>query len=77
MVEDEGIQPVLVCIFSLLEPGRAFSFKFEKGRPFVESAKRKCQLFYFYFIDRDLGSIIVKLPIRRQKFERGSESLQM
>ena len=35
---DEG----LICVFSVLEPCRTFSFRFEKGKPFVASARRKC-----------------------------------
>jgi hypothetical protein len=31
MAEDEGIQRGLVCVFSVLEPCRAFTFRYEKG----------------------------------------------
>ena len=40
MAEEEGIQRGLVCIFSVLEPCRTFSLKFQKGGPFLEPAKR-------------------------------------
>src|SRR5438093_9769552 len=41
--------------FSVLEPFRTFSFRTEKGKPFVASARRKCRFLYFYFINRDFG----------------------
>lgn len=50
-----------ICVFSVLEPCRTFSSRFEKGKPFVASARRKCLFLYFYFMDRDFGLIHVKL----------------
>ena len=38
LAERDGIDQGLVCIFSVLEPCRTFSFRFQKGRPFVQSA---------------------------------------
>jgi hypothetical protein len=61
MAEKEGIQRGLICIYSVLEPCRTFSFRFEKGRPFVQSARRKCLFIYFYFMDRKFGLMHVKL----------------
>jgi hypothetical protein len=60
MAEKEGIQRGLICVFSVLEPCRTFSFRFEKGRPFVQTARRKCLFIYFYFMDRQFGLIHVK-----------------
>jgi hypothetical protein len=48
-------------VFTVLEPCRTFSFRFEKGKPFVASARRKCLFVYYYFMDRDFGLIHVKL----------------
>ena len=42
---------------SVLEPCRTFSFRSEKGKPFVASARRKCLFLYYYFMDR-LGDVI-------------------
>ncbi len=79
MLEDEGIPQGLVCIFSVLEPCRTFSFRFEKGRPFVQSARSKCLFLYFYFIDREMGLIHVKLqtwfPLQIQVYVNGHEWL--
>ena len=52
-----------MCIFSILEPCRTFSFRFKPGRPYVQSARRKCLQLYFYFMDRDFGLIHVRIQI--------------
>src|SRR3954468_23704384 len=61
LAERDGIDHGLVCIFSVLQPCRTFSFRFQKGRPFVQSARRKCLHLYFYFMDRDFGLIHVRI----------------
>ncbi len=38
---------------------QGFSFRFEQGRPYVDSARRKCLHIYYYFMDRELGLIHV------------------
>jgi hypothetical protein len=58
-----------------VEPCQTFSFRFEKGRPFVRSAKRKCLHLYYYFMDRDLELIHVMVQsgfaMRRPVFVNG------
>ena len=80
LAEEEGIKKGLVCIFSVLEPCRTFSFKFNKGRPFVQTAKRKCLFIYYYFMDRELGLIHVKLqtwfPMQIQVYVNGHDWLE-
>ena len=75
----DGITEGLVCIFSIVQPCRSFAFRFEKGRPFVQSAKRKCLALYFYFIDADFGLIHVRLqtwfPMEIQVYLNGHEWL--
>ena len=61
LAERDGIEEGLVCIFSILEPCRTFSFRFKKGGFFVQSARRKCLHLYFYFMDRDFGLIHVRI----------------
>jgi hypothetical protein len=61
LAERDGIDEGLVCVFSILEPYRTFSFRFQKGSPFVRSARRKCLHLYFYFMDRDFGLIHVRI----------------
>jgi len=80
MAEAEGINRGLICVFSVLEPCRTFSFRFEKGRPFVQSTRRKCLFIYFYFMDRKFGLIHVKLqtwfPMQIQVYVNGHEWLE-
>ena len=72
---DEG----LIVVFSVLEPCRTFSFRFEKGKPFVQSARRKCLFLYFYFMDPDYGLIHVRLqtwfPLQIQIYLNGHQWL--
>ena len=63
------------CVLSVLEPCRTSSFRTEKGKPFVASARRKCLFLYYYFMDRDFGLIHVKLqtwfPLQIQVYVNG------
>jgi len=67
------------CIFSILEACRTFSFRFCTGRPFVQSARRKCLHFYYYSMDRDFGLIHVRIqswfPMQIQVYLNGHEWL--
>jgi hypothetical protein len=80
MAEDEGIKRGLICVFSVLEPCRTFSFRFENNRPFVRTARRKCLFIYFYFMDRKFGLIHVKLqtwfPMQIQVYVNGHDGLE-
>jgi hypothetical protein len=81
LAERDGITEGLVCVFSILEACRSFSFsfRFDSGQPFVQSASRKCLHFYYYFMDRDFGLIHVRLqswfPMQIQVYLNGHEWL--
>jgi hypothetical protein len=79
LAERDGIEEGLVCVFSILEPCRTFSFCFQRGGPFVRSARRKCLHLYFYFMDRDFGLIHVRIqtwfPMQVQIYLNGHEWL--
>ena len=51
--------------FQSWSPAVAFRFCFKKPlpdqRPFVKPARRKCLHLYFYFMDRHLGLIHVRI----------------
>ena len=55
IAERDHIEEGLICVLSVLEPCRTFSFRTEKGKPFVASARRKCLFLYYYFMNRDFG----------------------
>jgi hypothetical protein len=69
----------LVCVFSVLQPGRTFSFRFEKGWGSVQPAHRKCLTLYFYLIDPRFGLVHVRLqtwfPMVVQVYVNGHEWL--
>jgi hypothetical protein len=54
LAERDGIQEGLVCVFATVEPCRTFSLRWRQGSAFIQSARRKCLiLYYYYFTDRD------------------------
>ena len=79
LAERDGIEEGLVCVFSVLEPCRTFSFHFKTHDAFVQSARRKCLHLYFYFMDRDFGLIHVRVqtwfPLQIQVYLNGHEWL--
>ena len=79
IAEADGITQGLVCIFSILEPCRTFSFKFCRGSAFANPARRKCLHIYYYFIDRELGLVHVRIqtwfPMVMQVYFNGHDWL--
>jgi len=58
-------QPVddgLVCVLRCLEHCASFRLAFGQKRPRFAPAQPKCLVFYFYYLDPDLGLIHVRLP---------------
>jgi len=79
LADKDGIEKGLVCVFSILEPCRTFSFKFHKGGAFAHSARRKCLHLYYYFMEPGFGMIHVKIqtwfPMMMQIYVNGQEWL--
>jgi hypothetical protein len=79
IAERDHIEQGLICILSVLEPCRTFSFRSEKSKSFVASARRKCLFLYFYFIHRDFGLMHVRLqtwfPLQIQVYVKGHKWL--
>src|SRR6266581_9646251 len=75
----DGIDEGLICVFALLEVSRTFSVVWKERSSFVQSTRRKCLQLYYYFRDRELGLIHVKLqswfPFQRQIYLNGHEWL--
>lgn len=57
----DGITQGLVCVFRALEPCQTFKMVPGEGRPQLISARRKCLCYYFYFLDRELGLMHVRI----------------
>ena len=55
LAERDGIEQGLVCVFSNLEPCRAFAFNYGKGDAYVQSGTRKCLHLYYCFMERQFG----------------------
>jgi len=79
IAERDGIGDGLVCVFALLELSRTFSVVWKERSSFVQSTRRKCLQLYYYFMDRELGLIHVKLqtwfPFQMQVYLNGHEWL--
>lgn len=79
IAERDGVDEGLVCVFSALEPCRTFSLRFTAGQPCMQTAKRKCLHLYYYFMDRDLGLLHVRVqtwfPLQVQIYLNGHEWL--
>jgi len=75
----DGIDEGLICVFALLEVSRTFSVVWKEHNSFVQSTRRKCLQLYYYFMDRELGLIHVKLqtwfPFQMQVYLNGHEWL--
>ena len=56
-----GIQDELVAVFTTVEPCRTFSLRRREGSAFIQSARRKCLILCYYFMDRDLRLIHVRV----------------
>ncbi|SRR5713101_944708 len=79
IAERDRIDEGLVCVFALLEVSRTFSLAWKERTSFVQSTRRKCLQLYYYFVDRELGLIHVKLqtwfPFQMQVYLNGHEWL--
>jgi hypothetical protein len=79
LAERDGIAEGLVCVFATVEPCRTFSLRWREGAAFIQSARRKCLILYYYFLDRDFGLIHVRLqtwfPLQPQVYVNGHEWL--
>jgi hypothetical protein len=79
MVERDGIEQGLVCVFATVEPCRSYAMRGGEGRPRLVSAKRKCLFLYYYFMDRDCGLMHVRVqtwfPFEIQVYVNGHDVL--
>jgi hypothetical protein len=79
IAERDRIDEGLVCVFALLERSRTFSLTWKERTSFVQSSRRKCLQLYYYFMDRELGLIHLKLqtwfPFQMQVYLNGHEWL--
>jgi hypothetical protein len=79
MLEEDQIQEGLICVLACVEPCKSFSVV-GKGRLSVKLMERKCLHYYYYFMDRELGLMHVRiqswLPFTIQVCINGREYLR-
>jgi hypothetical protein len=79
LAEQDGITEGLVCVYGAMETCRTFRVHYGEGRPSLRAAQRVCLVIYFYFMDRELGLMHVKLqtwfPFTVQVYVNGHEWL--
>lgn len=79
MIRDEGLREGLICVLRTVEPCSSFNMVPGEGRPRLVSSRRKCLTFYFYFLDREMGRIHVRIqswfPLTIQVCVNGHELL--
>jgi hypothetical protein len=75
IAERDDISEGLVCIFSVVEPCRTFSLTWKENKAWIRPAKRKCLQLYYYFMDRHLGLIHVKVQTPGSRSRSRSTSM--
>src|SRR5204863_7835293 len=63
IMERDGIQEGLVCVFTCVEPCFSYYLRKDAERRWLHLAagQRKCLHVYFYFVDREFGLMHVRL----------------
>jgi hypothetical protein len=79
LAEKDGITEGLVGAYAMLETCRTFRIRCGQGRAELATDLRVCTVFYFYYMDRTLGLMHVKiqsgLPFTMQVYVNGHEWL--
>jgi hypothetical protein len=81
IMEQDQITEGLICVLSCLEPCRSFGIRrdAQSRRLYLIKSERKCLHLYFYFVDRELGLMHVRLqtwlPLTIQVCLNGKEYL--
>ena len=61
VLELDPVNEGLLCVLAAVEPCQSFRVKPGERRPRLVPARRKCLSLYFYFIDRKLGLIHIRI----------------
>jgi hypothetical protein len=61
IAERDGITRGLVCVFSIVEQAQSFKLRYGSQRPRLVKDFPRCLCLYFYYMDRDLGLIHIRL----------------
>jgi hypothetical protein len=78
---EDGLKEGLICVFYALEPCSTFTVRGNRQAQKLEVVRRgtKCLHFYFYYLDRELGFMHIRLqswfPFQIQVYVNGRECL--
>jgi hypothetical protein len=61
ILQEQPVAEGLVCVLAAVEGCGSFRLAYGQGRPRLLNARRKCLCLYFYFIDRKLGLLHVRI----------------
>ena len=61
IAERDGVTEGLVCVLAAVEGCQSFKMVYGEGRPRLKAVPRKCLCLYFYFVDRVLGFLHVRI----------------
>ena len=63
-LQQRKITSGLVCILSAMESCQNYVYRYDKktGQSYLKMTSGKCQHYYFYFIDDDLGLCYMRVP---------------
>lgn len=79
IAQRDGLTTGLICVFGTLECCRSFRVVPGAGKPRLRREERKCQHFYFYYLDREFGFMHVRVqswfPFEIQVYVNGHEWL--
>jgi len=79
IAEQDGIDQGLICVFSVVESNPSFALRYGDKRPHLIKCMPRCLTVYYYFMDRQLGFMHVRiqtwLPFMIQVYINGHEWL--
>jgi hypothetical protein len=61
IAQRDKITEGLVCVFGITESNSSFALRYGDKRPRLEHSMPRCMTLYFYFIDRELGLMHVRI----------------
>ena len=79
LAQRDGITRGLVCVFSIVEACQSFKLAYGQGKPRLRASTPRCLCLYFYYLDRELGMMHVRIqtwfPFTIQVYINGHEWL--
>jgi hypothetical protein len=61
IADNDGIDQGLICVFAVLEQNPSYTLRYGENRPHLIRCRPRCLTLYYYFMDRQLGFMHVRL----------------